>query len=130
MSSRESVTQGRSDRPPTAQEPPDIVGTGTSGDGLASVTIGTDGFVDSVKFDPRLKRLDTQDMAERVLAAILAAQHDWRNQSSAAPDPDAAAKNEALEQKMAEIRAEYERNMARIIGTREELIRHLKNGRR
>jgi DNA-binding protein YbaB len=54
----------------------EVTGVGEAADGLVKATVTGEGNIKEVTFNPRVKRLDAQKLAEEVLVAVQAAQAD------------------------------------------------------
>jgi DNA-binding protein YbaB len=91
---------------PNLNDASDIGGHGTARNGLVRISLSASGLVETVKMDPRVRRLESHDLAASVHEALLAAQHDLLRQAegrNAALDAEA----ERLDKKLAEIDAQY-----------------------
>ncbi|MEW9551352.1 YbaB/EbfC family nucleoid-associated protein [Nonomuraea sp. NPDC050783] len=60
-----------------------VRGTGTAADGQIVVGADSTGRIDSIKLNPRVMRLASQDLAEHLLRAVNAAQDDCNRQAQA-----------------------------------------------
>ncbi|MCK2212587.1 YbaB/EbfC family nucleoid-associated protein [Actinomadura sp. ATCC 31491] len=61
----------------------DVRGTGTAADGMIVVGADSTGRVDSIKLNPRVMRLGSQELADHLLRAVTAAQDDCARQAQA-----------------------------------------------
>jgi YbaB/EbfC DNA-binding family len=96
---------------PAAADSPHT-GRGSSKDESVTVTIGTDGLVDTVAINPRALRQGAQAIEELTREAVREAQRDWFGRL-AAQDP-APASEERLRARLEEIQAEYSHRMEEI----------------
>jgi DNA-binding protein YbaB len=59
----------------------EVTGVGEAADGMVTATVTAEGNIKEVTFNPRVKRLDAEKLAEEIVAAVQAAQTDAMNKS-------------------------------------------------
>jgi DNA-binding protein YbaB len=109
-----------------ASEGEDLRGFGEAARGLVGATVGADGLLENVRIAPRALRLDSQELAEQVLAAVRAAQQDQLARAGEpADDLPPALAPETMAKRLDAFEAEALDRFSRMNTSLDELLRRL-----
>ncbi|MGN9840076.1 hypothetical protein ACTMTI_18315 [Nonomuraea sp. H19] len=106
----------------------DVRGAGEAAVGLISAAVGRDGLLEGLRLDPRALRLGSHDLAEQIVIAVRAAQHDLLDQigdGGAEPSAPAGMEPETLMRRLDELEIQAERDFARLTSSLDETLRRL-----
>lgn len=111
----------------------EIVGRGTSDDGLIEVSISHNGQVEDLDLNPRVMRLDSVTLAENLKAAIRAAQVNLQDQITAVTTEalgespmDYINDPSIVQSKVQEVQEGYERGMNSVMADIDRIHSRLK----
>lgn len=99
-----------------------------SADELVAATVDDEGLLETLRLDPRVLRHGSYDLAERVVAAVRAAQREHLSRTADPADAaDAAAgpDPEPLAQRLDEMELQAVRDFDRLVSALDETLRRL-----
>jgi DNA-binding protein YbaB len=109
----------------------EVTGVGEAADGMVKATVSAEGNIKEVTFNPRIKRLGAEKLAEEIVVAVQAAQTDATNKSQemvteAISDRTPFGKDfdtDKLMEQMQEIEDDFTRSMSKHLEELERLRR-------